>query len=175
MGSIWPMICKELCQKLSPSVDVLTTMTMLLVHHQVVTGDQGWVAISKILVAMQDRGISFSSNTSVLFIAYQIILDVFNPREHLHGGLDINWLQTWALPDHILDLGLSPRLLFFIGRITELASEKNTREAMSLLGQIQGTDQIVSGVQGEATLVVERIALSYKHAAILMLYCRLFG
>ena len=102
---------------------------------------------------MQRHGIPFHTIPPALFIAYQIILDIFNPDEHVHGGLTINWLVAQALPDDVLDLELSRRLLFYIGRTTELARSKDTtvpEEGTVLLRLIQETDQVVSGVEDEA-------------------------
>ena len=156
---------------------------MFLIHHKVVNGGRGWVGIGRILTALQYGGIPFHQNPSALFIAYQIVLGIFDHREfdhreHVHEGMDIDWLRTRAFPDHVLDLDLPFRLFYLIGRTTEMATSIDAavpQEAAALLAMIQRADQLVSGVEGEAKRVVEIIALSYQHAGIITLYCRLFG
>ncbi|OAA63330.1 hypothetical protein SPI_03493 [Niveomyces insectorum RCEF 264] len=168
-----------LCANLKASVETVVTATMLLVHYQVVTGDSAWFQSSKVLVAMQRQDIPFYEYPTARFIAYQVILNIFHPysNESSHGGLDISWLRTQELADNVLDLGLSCRLLYFIGRSTEMARSDTTTqsERESLLRMVHGADQHVSGIKDEAKRVVETVAASYKHAAALMLLCRLFG
>jgi hypothetical protein len=68
-------------------------MNMLLIHHQVVNGERGWARTSSILTALQHEGILFQQNPLAIFIAYQIILAVFDHRDRVHRGLNIDWLQ----------------------------------------------------------------------------------
>lgn len=157
------------------SVEAFLAVTMLFVHSLVVYGAQ-WESGVQMLRWLQGRGVTLHGQPLALFPAYEIILNVFRTDACVHGGLDIEWLQKVSLPDHVLDLGLSSRLLFYIGRSTELVtSATSTEEYWLLLEDIRRTQQFVMGIEGEEKRTVERIALSYELAAELMVYCRLLG
>jgi hypothetical protein len=152
---------------------------MLLVHRQVVIGDRHWFRNSQLLVGLETHGIDFKHHPAALFLIYQIILNIFDPGTLANNGLSIDWLLTHD-PDTVLDLGLSRRVLFYLGYITQLAKQKppDSLPAHTVpprLGLLSDVRQNTSGVDGEASAVVGSIALSYKVSAILLMYCRIFG
>jgi len=155
----------------------LSSQRSCFAFRQVVQKDACWVKWSKLLVVMQDRQIPWHTISSAEFIAYQVILAVFDHGGTIHAGLHIDWLLRQRLPTHVLDLGLSSELLYYIGRTTELAVNSDTHQldALALLAKIKEAEQVVSGIEGKPREVVATIAESYKHAACILLHCRLFG
>jgi hypothetical protein len=108
---------------------------------------------------------------------YECVLNIFNTSSTAHNGLDITWLHQVQNPCHVLDLGLCPRLLFYIGRITELALQQppSLDESNKTLLETQKLQQMVHGAEGEASLVAGQIATTYQLSAQLLVYIRLFG
>lgn len=154
----------------------LFAVLLLFVHYCVVQR-LDWAQASSLLAWEQNHGISLENYPLVLFTTYEIILKIFDSGSETHGGLKIDWLERVQNPTEVLDLGLCPQLLFYIGRITELTLQHplNPEDRDCVLWKIERLQQEVSGATGEAEMVARQIAETYRLSAQLLAHVRLFG
>lgn len=155
------------------STEPLLASIMLYAHLQEMRAC-GWNNAMSRLIQVQQENALHNQPFAVL-IACRAILNIFTNVPH--GGLQIGWLEQHTWPDHVLEIGLSPRLLLYIGRSTELSiTASNPDDYMALVKCIRTTTQFVTNATGAAEQsVAEDISYSYKLAAELVTYYRLFG
>lgn len=156
----------------SRSYTLMFNIFMLLVHVGVVKGNGSWIkGTREILFIAQKQGLR---PPSLAFPAYELTLCIFCPSA-IHG-INLSWLWSSPQADVVLDLGLSPRLLYFIGTITQTAISDldNSLAANRLQEQLEKLEQKVSGVD-KGKEVTEQIAKSYLLSAHLLIDCRLLG
>lgn len=165
-------------------VEPTLAICMLLVHHGVTSFDGPpfhWAIHARFLYACQSLGISIDYQ-SAIFIVYQIILSIHRPMDNVANlGIRLEWLLACSFPELILDLGLSRKLLYYIGKITEVASMtmycigERERQGKMLQSNIAGVVQYTAEKEKRVFDVVINIGRSYQIAALLNVKCRLLG
>ncbi len=169
---------------MNDQIEPILAIGMLLLHHGV-TSTEGplfqWSMHAKLLCGLQSLNVCINYPAAI-FIAYQIILNLGRPLEKLaNDGIGLDWLLDCEHPDLILDLGLSRRLLYYIGKTTEVASrtihamDERERQGRIFKAAIAEHTQYAMEPVKEAFEVTMNIGLSYQIAALLMVNCRLLG
>lgn len=165
------------CLQTTKGTEGVLAITLLTVHFCVVQ-QLPWLRYIAFLTHLQKKGIALQNYAHALFPTYEVILNILSRSPTVHHGLDIQWLTGVDKPHHVLDLGLCPQLLFYIGQITALASAETVDEQRieDLYLAISCLRQDSSEVEDESVrLVVANIAESYRISAILLFFIRLWG
>jgi hypothetical protein len=162
------------------AAEIVVTVCMLLVHYSVCSPDRNsrWLMHASLLCFLQKQGISIDF-PEALFIVYQIIL-TFNPLspQSANHGIRIDYLLD-DNPDLIVDLGASKKILWFIGKISEVESstrsnfceraEQGKMLETSISSVVQHTNERLNAA------LVQEIGECYKICVLLMVRCRLLG